>query len=153
MMNQKQERNAAVLSSWPTFFHGKDSDCDSLTALYHPKKGTLIDHAFNVSRTGKETLDAHWKLWLHAIPDFTAEVVSVTALDDGGWLQYRGKGTFVNTLANYFPPTGKEFVYEAILRAWIDDDGLIVRSEEWYTKSFGESRPVNEYNHREDGDE
>jgi hypothetical protein len=145
------ERNAKILASWPAFWTGANSDTKGLTNLYHPLTGTLVDHAFNITRIGHNTLNTHWALWLAAIPDFTADVLHVQATAEGGWLVYRGKGTFENDLAGIFPATKRPFVNECALRAWIDEDGLITRSEEWYTRTFGESGPVDEYDVKSDG--
>ncbi|KAF2150625.1 hypothetical protein K461DRAFT_179242 [Myriangium duriaei CBS 260.36] len=136
-------RNQRILASWPTYF---PSNTAALTALYDPQKGTLVDHAFNIERTGAEVLDNHWALWLHSIPDFTAKAIHVTPTEEGGWLQYRGTGKFERNLAGKVEPTNRTFEYEAVLRAWIDrESGLIMRSEEFYTKTFGESDPVSMY--------
>lgn len=136
-------RNERILASWPTFF---PSDTKGLTALYEPKHGTLVDHAFNIERSGPEVLDNHWAIWLHSIPDFTAECICVTPTAEGGWLQYRGRGTFERSLAGILEPTNRAFEYEAVLRAWIDiDSGLITRSEEFYTRTYGESSPISSY--------
>lgn len=151
MANDKNsilERNTRILSSWPTFWKG---NTEALTKLYHPTKGTLVDHAFNVTRIGHSTVSQHCNLWLAANPDFEAEAIHVQSTIEGGWLQYRGKGTFKNDLAGIYPATGKEFVFEAVLRAWINEEGLIMRSEEWYTRTFGECVEVDKYDSRGDG--
>ncbi|KAK2615079.1 hypothetical protein N8I77_001855 [Diaporthe amygdali] len=136
-------RNQQILASWPSYF---PSNTAALTALYDPQSGTLIDHAFNIERTGAEVLNKHWALWLHSVPNFTAEAIHVTPTEEGGWLQYRGKGKFERNLAGKLEPTNRTFEYEAVLRAWIDrESGLITRSEEFYTRSFGESNPIHLY--------
>ena len=111
--------------------------------MYAPD-GCYHDHAFKLIRTGRPILTKHRDYWLHANPDVVFELYRFERLPEGCSIRYICRGKFVNDLPS-MKATGKMFEFRGVVDFTVDEEGMIKRTDDFYSTGFGSSVPLEEY--------
>lgn len=117
--------------------------------LYSPS-AVYTDHAFQITRKGRQTLKRHWEIWRTAMPDFVLTIAESTpseVLPDGR-TRYSIRTNNNGTFTGEFPrrkASGNKFYFRAVVDLVVSKEGLIDSIEEWYTPNFDATNGVEQY--------
>ncbi|WP_179377712.1 nuclear transport factor 2 family protein [Rhodococcus sp. ACS1] len=129
---------------WVDLF--KDRDGIAFAAQYSDT-GEYIDHAFQLRRKGRESIALHIDIWSNSIPNFEMKIAKIDVVGSRSMFSFVGSGTFEKDLPT-MAATGTTFSYRGFIVLSVNEQGLITRTEEFYSTSFPNGIPFEDYNFR-----
>jgi SnoaL-like domain len=133
-----------IARRWVAAFAARDARA---FAQNYSESAEYIDHAFQLRRTGRQSIEQHIELWTNSIPDFAMKVDRFDVVGQQALFSYVGTGTFVNDLPR-LQATGQSFIYEGFVVLTVGEEGLLDRTEEFYSVSFASGVPFADYHFR-----
>ncbi|MFF7777073.1 nuclear transport factor 2 family protein [Streptomyces tanashiensis] len=133
-----------ISRAWAESFSSGDARA---FAQKYSEGAEYIDHAFQLRRTGRRSIELHYNLWIDSIADFEMKVDRIDVVGQRAFFSYVGTGRFVKDLPR-LAATGTSFTYEGVVILTVDDDGLVGRTEEFYSTNFPTGVPFENYHFR-----
>lgn len=106
-------------------------------AAQYTEDGLYTDHAFRMTKAGREAIAEHSAIWHSAISNFVVVPLEIHPLEDGAFMTYLCKGTFTADLP-LMKATGEDVVFHCAARLTVDTAGRITKTEEYYSTTFAQ---------------
>ena len=132
-----------------------DGNGANFASLYS-ESGEYIDHAYRIRRVGRGFIARHFEIWKGSVPDFTMTAIDTKVLGSDVYFSYIGAGNFLHDLPlekatgelTWQPATGESFLFRGYIMLSVNSDGLINRTEEFYSVNWFQQEDVEGYDLR-----